>query len=118
MPGGVPLASGGRLWAAGGSIWPEAVSLVEYFGAPGCTGPILASSSSRLWTGDTGGLWRRFRMDVVPPSASLSARLVLSGSAAPGESFTVHYDELEVRTPLFADGFETGAADRWSAVAP
>ncbi len=118
VPGGVPLASGGRLWAAGGSIWPEAVSLVEYFGAPGCTGPILASSSSLLWTGDTGGLWRRFRMDVVPPSASLSARLVLSGSAAPGESFTVHYDELEVRTPLFADGFETGAADRWSAVAP
>lgn len=118
VPGGVPLASGGRLWVSGGATWPEAASLIEFFAAPGCTGTVVATSSSLLWTGDTGGVWRRFRLDVVPPFASLSARLVLGGSAAPGESFAVHYDELEVRAPLFADGFETGATDRWSAVAP
>ena len=105
--------------------WTELVSAAgnpfarvefQYFGGPSCGSPLLASGLSTTISGDTGGAWQLIQLILPdPPAGATSQRIYFRGGDVGLTAFEAHFDDLQVFTPLFADGFETGNTVPWDA---
>jgi hypothetical protein len=93
---------------------------VRWYGATACAGPTLAADVlGPIGTPADG--WRDFAASTVAPSGAESAVFFLvmyyTTATLPLE---MHVDRVFLRpaADVFDDDFETGAACRWSSVAP
>jgi len=88
----------------------------QYFGGAACTAPAMAAGQSPAITGDTGGLWLPM-LRILPdaPVGAVSLRVDFRSQDLTAAAFEIQYDDLELYTPLFADGFETGNTSDWDS---
>jgi hypothetical protein len=93
---------------------PAQVGL-RWYGGTGCTGSVLGSQPRS--STETEGSWVELGESgiVAPQGAASVLFLAFPTKYEAGGTRTAHFDDLYVRrTPLFADGFESGGTGNWS----
>jgi hypothetical protein len=89
----------------------------ELFTGPACTGSTVVLPVEVLGAGSTGGAFSlSFERSFTTAAGTRSLRCAVGVRDAEASTFEVFFDDLSLtRAPgIFADGFETGDAGRWS----
>ena len=120
IDGGSGLRFGAWSRASGASAGsPDASVLLEFFADAECSGGVIGTARSGVVIGAHD--WLPVSGVASAPSGTVATRLALTLQSSAGVAFIAHWDEAFVdgdADVVFADGFETGAAQGWSAVSP
>jgi hypothetical protein len=117
---GAWLGFGGAARIDGASAeGPMAFVLVEAFSSGDCSGAPIADVTSTPLAGDSGGFWRPLPGGCFEvPGSSGSVLISFVVREGPTSVSGVAFDDLYLVPSIFADGFESGDASRWSGVLP